>query len=336
MNPNSPYERRKPSSRAAIDALRRYPGVPIRSLARYLFVRHEGMFESMDHARGILRVEAGVRKSGQPGKFRTIEGIESRRGVLPPVPATLRLHRPPYQLPRGVWGVMADLHVPFHEPKPIETAMQWFRDSKVTGIIFNGDLQDCEAVSYFGATRPRNFLSEVEKVCDFLDMMKKAFPKAQFLWQEGNHEERLESYYRHNAPHLADVPTASIESLLQLDRRGVVMLDRKQRITMPSFTMIHGHEMKGGYSPVSSSRWALLKAKTCVSVAHFHQTNETTHSDINRKMLTAWGFGCLCDLSPDHNTYANGWNWGAAMVYNGGGNDWSIENRRILTNGKLY
>jgi len=94
--------------------------------------------------------------------------------------------------------------------------------------------------------------------------------------------------------------------------------------------------MRGSYSAVSASRWAILKAKACVSVAHFHATSETTESDINHKMLTAWGIGCLCDLEPDFSTYANRWNWGAAIIYNNGGDDWSIENRRILQNGKLH
>jgi len=276
---------------------------------------------------------SGVRANGS-GKYNNISGVdpEARKAKIPD---TLRIKRDVFDLLPGRYGIMADVHAPFHEPRPMDSAMEWFRDEKVTGLIFNGDFQDCEAISYFGATSPRNFLVEVENVADLIGYIQKSFPGIPIIWQQGNHEDRLDAYYRRHSPQLADLPSSGLGEILGLDARGITLLDRKQRIALPNFTMMHGHEMKGGYSPVSSSRWALLKAKHCISVAHFHQTNETTISDINHKMLTAWGIGCLCDLEPDYNPYANGWCWGAAIINNEGGDNWEISNKRILSNGRL-
>ena len=330
-----PYEKLKPTSRMAVDVLRRYPSVSIRLLAKYLNTRHPALFRSIGYARDLLRIESGVRP-GRDGYFPTRPGVISRRGKYKLMPAPMHVIREPYVLPVGRWGVMADLHIPFHEIRPIESAIEWFLDQKITGLIFQGDLQDCEALSFFGATAPRCFPVELEAMCDFLDMIREIFPTIPIVWQRGNHEDRLESYYRSHAAHLADLPTSDMASMLSLDKRKITMLNRKQKITINNFTMMHGHEMRGSYSPVSASRWALLKAKACCAVAHFHSTSVTTGSDINHKMLTAWSVGCMCDLEPDYNTYGNQWNWGAAMLFNDGGDNWEFKNPRILPNGKLY
>jgi len=317
----------------AIDARRRFPDSSYRSLARFLIARHPGMFKNFEHARATVRFTCGVKFNGKGNKV-------CKAGVPPNDPKKLmpcqrHINRSDYRLPTGTWGILSDLHVPFHEIKPIESAMEWFKDNKITGIILNGDAQDCEGVSYWHSTRRRDFVSEVEDMCDFLDMLRAAFPKVKIVFRRGNHEDRLEDYYRSNAPQLADLVTSDMSAILALKKRKIEWLERKQKITINNFTLLHGHEMRGGYSPVSAARWAILRAKACCAVGHFHATSECTENDINKKMITTWSIGCLCDLEPDYNPYGNKWNWGAAMLYNDGGDNWEFDNRRILMNGKL-
>lgn len=316
----------------AIDTLRRYPDQSVNRLAKYLLARHPGVYTSFESARTALRMHAGLKDINSNYPRRRSVGVPVGAGKLR-LPQSLNVARADYQLPRGTWGIMCDVHVPFHELKPIETAVNYFKQQKITGIIMS-DAQDCEALSYWRATRQRNFLKEVEAMADFLNFLRQEFPKTQIIWQRGNHEERVENYYRANAPMLADLPTAGLDQILALETRKVDLLEPKQKIVAHELTILHGHEMRGGFSVVSPSRWALLKAKSCVVVGHFHQTSETTETSLQGTMLSAWSVGCLCDLMPDYNPYGNRWNWGCAVLhYPGSG--WEMENRKILNNGKL-
>jgi len=314
---------------AVFDALRRFPAASHRSLARFLCARHKGMFPDFNNARQAVRYQRGARIGGH--------GKKKKPFLYKPyeiMPISQRIKRESFMLPKGRWGILPDLHVPFHEEKPFETAIEWFRDSKITGLIFAGDFQDVEALSYWKATRRRDFVDEVEATCDMLDTIRGIFPTQKIIWQQGNHEERLASYYRAFAPELADLPTSDMETILALNKRKITLLEPKQKIELHAFTLLHGHEMRGSYSPVSPARWAFLKMKACGAIGHFHATSECTKQSINRQLISTWSFGCLCDLEPDYNPYGNDWNWGCARIdYDG--YDWEIRNRRILPTGRL-
>jgi predicted phosphodiesterase len=313
----------------AVDALRRYyPQVSIRRLADYLCEMHKGVFTSFSQARDLLRWYAGVHANGLGVKHPN--PVNSGIALMPPAHY---VPREDFILTKGRYGILPDVHVPFHAAKPIEVALDWFRDEKITGIILS-DAQDCSAISYWPATGKRDFPEEVESMIDFLDMLRANFPKASIIWQRGNHEDRLEQYYRAFAPQLADLPTSDMETTLCLAKRKITLLARKQKIQLHKLAILHGHEMKGSFSVVSPSRWAMLKARACIAVAHFHQTSQTTQNDIEGTILTAFSFGCLCDLKPDYNPFGNSWNWGAAVLsYDG--HEWEMDNRRILPNGRL-
>jgi len=319
-----------PQAQVARDALRRfYPQVSIKRLAEYLCETRKGMFSSYDQARDVLRWHASLRSDGRK---RTPNPANINYDIMP---APHHQPREDFILPRGKYGILPDVHVPFHERKPIEVALEWFRDEKVTGLFIAGDLQDCSAISYWPSTGKRDFPAEVEAVIDFLDMLRANFPKANIIWQRGNHEDRLEQYYRAFAPQLADLPTSDMETTLCLAKRKITLLARKQKVQLHKLAMLHGHEMKGGWSPVSPARWAILKARACIAVAHYHQTSQQTQNDIEGTILTAFSFGCLCNLSPDYSAFGGSWNWGAAILDYDGHNDWHLQNKRILPTGRL-
>jgi hypothetical protein len=120
-----------------------------------------------------------------------------------------------------------------------------------------------------------------------------------------------------------------LETTLCLAKRKVTILARKQKIQIHKLAILHGHEFRITSCPVSPSRSALLKAKACVVIAHFHQASMTPNDTIEGENITAWSQGCLCDLSPDYNPFGNNWGWGASILdYDG--RDWEFDNRRIL------
>jgi predicted phosphodiesterase len=318
------------STALLLEALRRFPGYSDRSVAHYIMRRQPEIFKGFETTRNhIRRLRGHTRLCG-----RSIE--KQRHPSLPAeivMPPTSRKIRTDYKLPHGTWGIMVDLHLPFHEPKPIERTLEYFKDQKVTGIILQ-ELMDCAALSYWMPTEKRDFLKEVERTCDFLDILKKNFPKCKIIIQQGNHDERLANYFNEHAPELIDMPGADMETILSADNRNIEVLERKQKITASELTIIHGHEMRGGSTVVSPARWAMLRGKACCAVGHWHTTSEATENDLNRKMVTCWSVGCLCDLEPDFSPVGNRWNWGCAILHHGTGN-WEFVNRRILNNGKL-
>jgi len=116
---------------------------------------------------------------------------------------------------------MPDVHVPFHEPKPIEAAVKYAQDQGATGILFNGDLQDCAAVSFWPSTSKRDFDKETETMLDFLDFIEKEFPGIPKVWKPGNHEYRLPRYYGAKAPELIGMPLMSFDVVLGLEYRNI-------------------------------------------------------------------------------------------------------------------
>jgi len=120
-----------PQGKVAINALRRfYPQVRIRRLAEYLCETHKGMFNSHNQARQSLRWYAKLMHDTQ--------GNKSKRDITPYklMPKPHHVPREDFVLPRGKYGILPDAHVPFHERKPIEVALQWFRDKTDSLLVW--------------------------------------------------------------------------------------------------------------------------------------------------------------------------------------------------------
>ena len=313
------------------NTLRRFPTSSQRGLARYLVATHGGMFQTYNQARQALRWHSGKRTGGD--NRRVANPVKHEPYSL--MPRQEQIKREPYILRKGLWGIVPDLHVPYHEEKPLTKTLEWFKDSKVTGIIFVGDFQDNESIGFWRPSRRRNFLNEVEKTCDMLDMFRREFPKQKIIWQQGNHEDRLAAYYRHYAPELADLPTADMETILSLRKRKIELLEPKQKIKLHNFAILHGHELRGTYTPVGPARWAFMKMKACGAVAHFHTPDQYAKKDIQGRLIATWAFGCLCDLEPDYNPYGNDWSWGCAIMDYTDGRNWEMHNRRITPTGRI-
>jgi hypothetical protein len=250
------------------------------------------------------------------------------------IPRTLRNKRSPYNLNPGLWLLLYDIHVPFHEPKAIEAAIQCGKDKKVTGVLFPGDLQDCASVSHWQSTTKRDFDKELERFIDFLDFIEQEFPTEEKVWLPGNHEYRLDRYYQSKAPELIGMPLQAFDVVLALEQRKITRLEYQQIIMAGKLPIIHGHEFKVS-TAVNPARGLLLKAKTWAMCGHYHRTSEQPGKDLRGTLLTTWSVGCLCDLSPDYNPYGNDWNWGFALVNVEKSGAFEVENRRILPSGKL-
>jgi len=314
-------------------AVRRFRHLPVRTIARHLINTHGDMFGGdLEKARSAVRTVMGrngevIRNSTHPDDFQLGE-----RDIKMPV--TWIKRKPAYTLPAGLWGILADVHIPFHEPQPLAAAIEYFEAQQVTGLLLNGDMFDCSAVGFWPNAH-RDFNAELESFIDFLDILRYRFADKPIVYKPGNHEYRLPRYFVSQAPDLAESPLAAMETVCGFEERNITFLDYFQKVYAGKLPIIHGHEMRTIDRAVNPARGLFLKAKTFAACSHCHSTSEHTARDLNGEIITTWSTGCLCDLEPDYNPYGNNWNWGFALVNVDKSGGFEFENRRVMPSGKV-
>lgn len=234
----------------------------------------------------------------------------------------------------GWWGVISDIHIPYHDLRTIEFWVKECKQKKVVGLILNGDVLDFYQLSSFDrdGTMPRT-REEIHDTRQFLTYLREQFPKIPIVFKKGNHDERLERYLNDKCPDLADMPEFQLSSLLKLKDMGIDYVSDKRVVMLGKLPMVHGHEFRGG-GGVMPARWLYLKTGASALCGHFHQPSNYTFRTIDNKEVGSWSTGCACYLWP---AYAplNQWSHGYAMVEISRGGTYSVLNRRILADGRI-
>jgi len=311
------------------DVCRKLSNFPTRSVARYLIETYGGLFDNdPEIARSAVRYVRGQNGSESRQLCAEIVPVQNLQ-----MPETWRRINTPYNLNPGRWLTIADLHIPFHEKKPIEAAIKHGKKKKCTGIFIDGDLHDCQGVSFWPSVIRKNFMGEVMVVIEFLDYLRQEFPNAEIVYKPGNHEYRLPRYYASHAPEMIGNPAHAMESLLDFESRGIEFLDYFQKVMAGKLPICHGHEFRSISSPVNPARGLFLKTNSWAACAHMHRTSEHTDTNVNDEYLTTWSIGCLCDLHPEYSPFGAKWNWGFAIIDVGVSGDFEVQNKRILPSG---
>jgi predicted phosphodiesterase len=220
-----------------------------------------------------------------------------------------------------VVGVLSDIHVPYHDERAVNAAVEYLVSSGITHLILLGDVCDFYAISYFKRDpRRMAFLEEVDAVKKFLSELRSTFPKIKITYIEGNHEVRLYSYLVDKAPALLGIDVLTVSGLLGLDSLDIDYVDNVDRLvsgTSPyqvgKLVFLHGHEVKASWSSVNLPRLLFHKTKTSVIFGHFHKSQNYITKDIFGKIHGAWSVGCLCHLSEKYMP-VNDWSQGFAIV----------------------
>ena len=98
---------------------------------------------SAHDSRGYVRRGSGKDQDADtflPAVSRVVRGREQTDKSLfqdaVPMPKTWRNIRTPHNLEPGLWLVLADVHVPFHEPMPLAAAVDYGQLNKVDGRVY--------------------------------------------------------------------------------------------------------------------------------------------------------------------------------------------------------
>jgi predicted phosphodiesterase len=229
----------------------------------------------------------------------------------------------------GRWLILSDIHLPQHDVPAVEAAIAEAKRRGVVGVLLNGDILDCHELSVHD--KDKNALRYVDELRigrEFFAYMRQQFPKAEFVYKLGNHEERLGKYIIQRAPALEGIEGVDLPSCLNARDHGVSIIRDKRLIRLGKLNVLHGHEYQGG-GGVNPARWLFLRARSVALCGHFHRTSEHHAKDISDKYQAAWSAGCLCDLKPLYAPH-NEWNHGFCFAEVGNDGDFSVQNIRVM------
>jgi len=272
--------------------------------------------ESIDNAKST----AGVSKE----TMRKVLGLGLR------MPEAVKRDASPHVIDvAGRWLILSDIHLPQHDVPAVEAAIAEAKRRGVVGVLLNGDILDCHEISTHDKdpSAPR-YVDELRIGREFFAYMRQQFPKAEFVYKLGNHEERLGKYIIQRAPALEGIEGVDLPSCLNARDHGVTIVRDKRLIRLGKLNVLHGHEYQGG-GGVNPARWLFLRARSVALCGHFHRTSEHHAKDISDKYQAAWSAGCLCDLKPLYAPH-NEWNHGFCFAEVANDGDFSVQNIRVM------
>lgn len=302
-----------------------FPTVSTRELARKLVADFPGLYKDVDHARHTLRYYRGA--NGELARKHVGDRVIPR---VPKSDITKKEAYKNYTVTRFPVAIGSDAHMPYHDKVAIEAFLEHASIIGAKTLLLNGDWMDCYQTSrWVKDPTKRSFPEEVAMMREFLTEIRNAFPDADIVYKEGNHEERYEKYLMNNAAVLFGLEELTLPSLLGLDKMHIDYVGHKRVITARKLNIIHGHEYVFSMSnPVNPARGLYLRAKKSTMVGHFHQTSEHTETAINGDIATCWSIGCLSDLHPEYMPL-NKWNHGFADMVIDDENIWTVHNYRM-------
>ena len=311
----------------------RFPDAPTLTLAKKLAKEHFETFLSVEEARSILRYIEGKNglKSRKDLGHKTTFVKEKERSKNPfNLPKSYAKGRKHFDIKGQKVLILSDIHIPYHDIDALSVAIQTGIDEGVDTVVLNGDALDCHMISDFVKDpKKRKFKDELYAMRSFLSELRGQFPQAEIVYKEGNHEERYWRYMRVKAPELFDIDAFDFPTLTHCDKHDIKWLDGKSKLNIGGLSIFHGHEFGKQFLPsVNVARGLFLKTKANAMCGHHHQTAEHTERDVNGKVITCWGVGCLSELSPDYNPYSK-YNHGFAIITRGMNKAFHVKNYRI-------
>ena len=234
---------------------------------------------------------------------------------------------------------VSDIHWPYEDEKAEEIAKQFLREWKPDVMVFNGDLDDCYAISRF--TKSPAHRMSIQEELDYGAKKRREWinhlPSIKHWYEtSGNHETRLARLIAVKAPELASIRELTIPELLGLEEMGIQWVRDDQELQIGRLMFVHGHLIRK-HSGVTAR--AHFEQYGCsVAVGHCHRLAVTYKRNKNGTHAMVEG-GCLCDFDIEYAKYPD-WQKGIT-TFEFDGDDFAvyqhpIVDNRLIVNGKVY
>ncbi len=199
--------------------------------------------------------------------------------------------------------VYGDTHFPFQDDKAVDLMIQVSKDIKPDMVIINGDLIDFYSISSFRKLKPDaiRFKEELRMSIVHLDLMRGLHPNARFIFNMGNHEDRLPNYLADNAQELMDLNCLDIAQLFEFARLDITL---NRAVNRESYQRINNNLLIGHFAKVNKysayTAKALIEAKGMSLIqGHTHRLGSHYRTWVKREVVGIES-GCLCSLTPEY------------------------------------
>jgi len=311
------------------------PHMPNRTLAKKLQAELKGA-KTLEQCRDSVRLVRG-NHGNKNRRLATVKKPNGQAGMKLVMPKSIQEDWEPLRVTNpGLWGIIGDLHAPYHSEVGLEAALDHLEEREITGLLLNGDIPDFYTISrHQKDPRKRDLLNELDIVRDMLEYIRGRFPTQRIIYRMGNHEERWQHWIWSQTPELAGAPEMELAHWLHLEEYKMEFLGDKRPILLGELPVFHGHELPSGISsPVNPARGAYTKTGTTVAVNHHHRTSGHSEPNMWHNETFTWSIGCLCGLNPMF-ARVNKWNWGFAIVGIKKDGSFDFENLRINKHGDI-
>jgi predicted phosphodiesterase len=312
-----------------------FPQHPSRTLARKLVKLCNGAI-TLEQARLRIRYHFG-RCNKRKATIAPLTRASRKPGDGVPVPPSIAQPWTPAELNiTGLFGIISDVHVPYHSELALTTAVAFLQNAKIDALLINGDLCDFYSISrWMKKPSQRNFSAELKACRQAIEWLRAQFPEIPIIFKYGNHEERWDQWIFQHAPEISEEGEMSLHTWLRLEKHGIDWVADQRPVMLGKLPVCHGHELpKGLAAPVNVARGAFLRTLSTVLVSHSHRTSGHAETDLWHDEIFCWSIGCLCDMNPEY-ARVNKWNHGFATVRVDEAGDFNVENYRISKRGEV-
>jgi len=321
------------SGKLAKEYIAKFPKASKKGLAEKLFLENPLVFNSVEHARTIVRRHTA--SCGKKNRDTKTEYLKMDNNFSPDNPYGLPEsdEKPSviYKMPTANNNilVLSDVHLPYQNNKALTLALDYGKKEEINTILLLGDIMDFHKASFHEQDPKKRDLTYEFEICrNFRDVLQNAFPNAKIFYKEGNHEMRWERYLRVKAPIILDMSEFRLQTILRLGERGITWIPNNQVMKIGKLYAIHGNEYKGS-GGINAARTLWLRAGESTICGDKHKTQTMLKTNISGKVHGTFVIGCLCELNPDYLTL-NEWNVGFAVIKVLKGGEFEVYNKSII------
>lgn len=200
---------------------------------------------------------------------------------------------------------VGDTHGQFVDERALNVACSVIADVAPDALVHLGDLGDFYSVSRFDKDPNRKLvlqedLAHAGRILGILNQCVSEDTRK--ILVEGNHENRLDRYIKHNAPALAGLPHLQMENLLDLDNLGWEYVDHDLEL-VEDFLIKHGESVR---SKAAYTAKAEMEAAWMSGVSgHTHRAAVYSYtprkSFLSKRRSPIWvENGCLCQMDAEY------------------------------------
>lgn len=310
----------------------KFPNMSKSSLADLILEKEPLLFDNKEPIRSMIRYLTGAHGNAH----RKVKG-HSNTVEMNFIPPSRNKKYPDFILPQKNDNILwlSDIHIPNHDQKAVNLAIQYGVDKKINTIILGGDVLDNEP---FSAWEKKPSVNQVRQwfdmAYDFLLTLRMTFKDADIYWLEGNHDQWYERWLIKKAPILFDDHYYKLEQRLRLEELGIVYLNQFIKMRIDDLFALHGHTvMRQKLPPVNAARGLFMKAKHSAIIGHVHSSSSHIESTLKGRTIACYSVGCLANLHPEYDPHNTKHNHGFAHITRSKGY-YHVDNMMII-DGKL-